>query len=48
MTMRYVDAALTDLEREFQLARCKPRHLVPQPKPSSAPVRSGLEGIIDV
>jgi len=32
MTMRYVDVALTDLEREFQLARSKPRHLAPQPK----------------
>jgi integrase len=29
MTMRYVDVALTDLQREFQLARSKPRHLVP-------------------
>ena len=32
MTMRYVDVALTDLQREFQLARSKPRHLAPQPK----------------
>ena len=48
MTMRYVDVALTDLEREFQMARSKPRHLAPQPKTSPAPVRSGLDGIIDV
>jgi len=47
MTMRYVDVALTDLEREFQLARSKPRHLVPQPKISAAPVRTGFDGIID-
>ena len=47
MTMRYVDVALTDLEREFQLARSKPRHLAPQPKTSTAPVRAGLDGIID-
>ena len=47
MTMRYVDVALTDLEREFQLARSKPRHLAPQPKTSTAPVRAGLDGLID-
>ncbi len=47
MTMRYVDVALTDLEREFQLARSKPRHLAPQPKTSTAPVREGLDGLID-
>jgi len=45
MTMRYLDVALTDLQREFQLARSKPRHLVPQPKTSS--VRTGLDGVID-
>jgi hypothetical protein len=27
MTMRYVDVALTDLQREFQRARSQPRHL---------------------
>jgi len=47
MTMRYVDVALTDLEREFQLARSKPKHLAPQPKTSTAPVRAGLDGLID-
>jgi len=46
MTMRYLDVALTDLQREFQLARCKPRHLVPQPKTAER-LRSGLDGIID-
>ena len=35
MTMRYLDVTLTDLQREFQLARSKPRHLVPQPKAHS-------------
>jgi len=48
MTMRYVDVALTDLEREFQLARSKPRHLAPQLKSSDTRVRTGLDGIIDV
>ena len=47
MTMRYVDVALTDLQREFHLARSKPRHLVPQPKTSTTPVRTGLDGLID-
>jgi hypothetical protein len=47
MTMRYVDVALTDLEREFQLARAKPRHLVPQPRTSTATNRTGLDGLID-
>jgi site-specific recombinase XerD len=47
MTMRYVDVALTDLEREFQLARSKPRHLTPQPKTSAAPAHTGLDGVID-
>src|SRR6266568_4133768 len=47
MTMRYVDVALTDLEREFQLARSKPRHLAPQPITSSPSARKGLDGVID-
>ena len=46
MTMRYVDVTLTDLQREFQLARSKPRHLAPQPKTSLAPLRTGLDGLI--
>ena len=47
MTMRYLDVTLTDLKREFQLARSKPRHLTPQPNPAVAPVRAGLAGVID-
>jgi site-specific recombinase XerD len=47
MTMRYVDVALTDLQREFQLARSHPRHLVPQPRLPSARLRTGLDGVID-
>jgi site-specific recombinase XerD len=47
MTMRYVEVALTDLQREFQLARSQPRHLVPQPKTSLASIRPGLDGLID-
>jgi integrase len=47
MTMQYLDVALNDLQREFELARSKPRHLVPQPKASFAPRRAGLQGVID-
>ena len=48
MTMRYLNVTLTDLKREFQLARSKPRHLIPQPNPSVAPFRVGLAGVTDV
>ena len=47
MTMLYVEVALNDLQREFQQARSKPRHLVPQPKASFALTRAGLDGVID-
>ena len=47
MTMLYVEVVLTDLQREFQRARSKPRHLVPQPKTSFALARTGLDGVID-
>jgi integrase len=46
MTMRYLDVTLTDLKREFQLARSKPRHLTPQPNPPVAPLRTDLAGVI--
>ena len=46
MTMRYVDVALTDLQREFQQAREHPKYLVPQPKASSPQLRAGLDGVI--
>src|SRR6266404_4720158 len=47
MTMQYLDVTLNDLQRAFELARSKPRHLVPQPKGSSVPLREGLDGVID-
>jgi integrase len=47
MTMRYIDVALSDLRREFDLARSKPRHLAPQPKAPIASLRAGLGGVID-
>jgi integrase len=46
MTMLYLDVALTDLQREFEAARSRPRHLVPQPKTPFTP-RAGLDGLID-
>lgn len=47
MTMLYLDIALTDLQREFQLARSHPRHLAPQPNTQHASARAGLDGVID-
>ena len=47
MTMQYLDVVLTDLQREFELARSKPRHRVPQPPVPSAPQRSGLHAVLD-
>ena len=47
MTMLYLEVALTDLQREFHLARLQPRHLAPQPKTQLAPARAGLDGLID-
>ena len=47
MTLCYLEVAAADLHREYQLARAKPRHLVPQPKTSLASVRTGLDGVID-
>jgi site-specific recombinase XerD len=46
MTMRYIDVALTDLEREFRLARTNPRHLPPQPK-TSPTAHTGIDAILD-
>jgi hypothetical protein len=41
-----LDVALTDFQREFEVARSKPRHLVSQPKTPFTP-RAGLDGLID-
>ena len=45
-TMRYVEVALTDLQREFLQARSHPRHLVPTPLTPPATVPTGLDGVI--
>ncbi len=47
MTMLYVEVASVDLQREFQRARSKPRHLAPQPTTSLTILRTGLDGVID-
>ena len=47
MTMLYLDIALTDLQREFHLARSQPRHLAPQPNTPIASARAGLGGVVD-
>jgi integrase len=47
MTMRYIDVAATDLERALEMAWAKPRHLAPQPKPSSLQLRAGFNGLLD-
>jgi site-specific recombinase XerD len=47
MTMRYLEVTLADLQREFQLARSKPRHLAPQPKAPLAQLRTGFNGVMD-
>ena len=47
MTMLYLDIALTDLQREFHLARSQPRHLAPQPKTQVASAHAGLGGVVD-
>jgi hypothetical protein len=47
MTMQYVQVAGDDLQREFHLARSRPRHLVPQPKTPTISPRAGLDGVAD-
>jgi len=47
MTMRYLDVAVPDLQREFQLARSRPRHLIPQPTALWTGARGGIEGVIN-
>jgi hypothetical protein len=47
MTLLYTEVLLTDIQREFQQACLKPRHLLPPPKTPSIHTRAGLDGIID-
>jgi hypothetical protein len=45
--MRYIDVTSNDLQREFQLARSQPRHLIPQPKTPTLSPRIGWDGLMD-
>ena len=47
MTMVYLDIALTDLHRQFDLACSHPRHAAPPPRSPVLPVRDGLAGVLD-
>ena len=48
MTLRYLEVALSDVQREFQLAQLHPRHLAPAPKTSSATSSApNLSGLLD-
>jgi len=47
MSMVYLDIALTDLQRELDLARSHPRHFVPQPKTPKVSTLAGLDGVVD-
>jgi len=47
MSMKYVQVGGDDLQREFLLARSRPRHLVPEPKAPAMSPRAGLNGVAD-
>jgi integrase len=47
MTIRYVDVTANDVQREFNLARSRPRHLIPHPTAPAISPRAGLDGIVD-
>jgi integrase len=47
MTMVYLDIALTDLQREFDLACSHPRHAAPPPRTPVSLTREGLAGVLD-
>jgi len=47
MTMVYLDIALTDLQREFQLARSHSQHLAPPPRTPPPYARAGFGGLIE-
>jgi hypothetical protein len=47
MTMIYLDIALTDLQREFDLACSHPRHAAPPPRVPASSTREGFAGVLD-
>ena len=46
MTMEYLEVTQQDLQREFQLARSRPRHVAPPPK-NPLVTRAGIGGVVD-
>jgi hypothetical protein len=49
MTLRYLEITQPDLQREYQLARSHPRHLVPPPRalPASSVARADLISLLN-
>jgi hypothetical protein len=47
MTIRYLDIVSTDVQREFEMARSRPRHLAPPPKAHALSPRTDLDGVLD-
>jgi integrase len=47
MTMVYLDIALTDLQREFDLALSRSRHIAPPPRTPASLLRTGFDGLLD-
>jgi integrase len=47
MTMVYLDIALTDLQREFELARSHSLHVAPPPRTPASSTRQGFGGLIE-
>jgi len=47
MTMVYLDIALTDLQREFELARSHSLHVTPPPRNPAPSTRQGFGSLIE-
>src|ERR1035438_3772210 len=47
MTMVYLDIALTDLQREFELARSHSQHVAPPPRTPAQHSRTAFGGLLD-
>lgn len=47
MTMVYLDITLTDLQREFDMARAHSRHVAPPPRAPASLAREGFPGVLD-
>ena len=47
MTMVYLDIALTDLQREFELARSHSLHMAPPPRTPPLSTSQGFSGLVE-